>query len=376
MKITLLTLLFLTITAQAVNPFNNFFDGVRPTGMGNAFLALVDDSNALWYNPAGLAEIEGVHFTPLNSILGYDSKDTLNRLDRAITKSQTDQLFRQGTEFMRFNFMPALIFPNFGISIFSQTQAFFDLSDVMNRGLSAFATHDQGIIVGGGLTPFDSPSFGKMSVGLSVKSFVRSSLSVEQSTQELIDQYGLSGIQDYLDNLYDNLNKKTEYGYAFGVNLGAKYQTQLKTKRALKPTLSGALTIDNFAHAQFGKLQDGKNVPTPLRMDISLGTALSVPLTPSWVFNMTGDFKNIFGRRGVSKNRKVEWLHLGAELKHSIFGVRCGINDGYLSYGFSLEFPPHTKIHFSSYKGEVARTSYENSLRVYLLQLAIGFNPN
>ena len=35
------------------------FRGVRPLGMGGAFLALSDDENALFYNPAGLNDVKG-----------------------------------------------------------------------------------------------------------------------------------------------------------------------------------------------------------------------------------------------------------------------------------------------------------------------------
>ena len=40
----------------------NPYEGVRPTGMGNAYIAISDDFNALWYNPAGLTKIKGFHF--------------------------------------------------------------------------------------------------------------------------------------------------------------------------------------------------------------------------------------------------------------------------------------------------------------------------
>ena len=32
--------------------------GVRPLGMGNAFVAVADDFNSLFYNPAGLARLK------------------------------------------------------------------------------------------------------------------------------------------------------------------------------------------------------------------------------------------------------------------------------------------------------------------------------
>ncbi len=56
-----ITFLFLCVTLPA-----QAFDrriGARPSGMGDAFLALADDINALNYNPAGLALIKNIQFS-------------------------------------------------------------------------------------------------------------------------------------------------------------------------------------------------------------------------------------------------------------------------------------------------------------------------
>jgi hypothetical protein len=39
--------------------------GTRPLGMGNAFVAVADDRNALYYNPAGLGRLNGTHVAGL-----------------------------------------------------------------------------------------------------------------------------------------------------------------------------------------------------------------------------------------------------------------------------------------------------------------------
>src|SRR3989338_7925440 len=36
-----------------------FYQGLRPLGMGGAFTAVADDENAIFYNPAGMNNIEG-----------------------------------------------------------------------------------------------------------------------------------------------------------------------------------------------------------------------------------------------------------------------------------------------------------------------------
>ena len=42
------------------------YKGARPLGMGGAFTALSDDANALFYNPAGLANIKETRVSPIN----------------------------------------------------------------------------------------------------------------------------------------------------------------------------------------------------------------------------------------------------------------------------------------------------------------------
>ena len=43
--------------------------GARALGMGGAFVAVADDANAIYYNPAGLAYMEGRNITSLYSSL-------------------------------------------------------------------------------------------------------------------------------------------------------------------------------------------------------------------------------------------------------------------------------------------------------------------
>ncbi len=47
--------------------------GVRPAGMGNAFVGVANDINALYYNPAGLGTLRNVEFTALQQNLASDT---------------------------------------------------------------------------------------------------------------------------------------------------------------------------------------------------------------------------------------------------------------------------------------------------------------
>lgn len=51
---------------QTIQSFDEYGVGPRDGGMGNAFTAVANDFSAVFYNPGGLSQIEGFHFT-----LGY-----------------------------------------------------------------------------------------------------------------------------------------------------------------------------------------------------------------------------------------------------------------------------------------------------------------
>src|SRR3989304_3979087 len=72
---------------QASFVFASFEDlggGARPIGMGNAFTAISNDSNAILYNPAGLALVNRPEITTMGGQL-YLGLDTGNIIDGFIS---------------------------------------------------------------------------------------------------------------------------------------------------------------------------------------------------------------------------------------------------------------------------------------------------
>jgi len=361
-----LLIIFSWIISTAAYPtlLQNSFEGVRPTGMGNAFLAIADDANTLWYNPAGLSEIKGFHFNLFDFALGFDSLDTLSRVQKAIFNGKTNELIREGQEYLRFNFMPSVIMPHFGISLFSQTHGFFDLSDVTQAGLEAHSYHDQGAIMGGAFSLTDFLSF-----GFSLRAFYRAGFDFSLSAQEIIDKYGTNA-NSLLDNIYQELSNEAGHGYAFGLNAGLRIQVPLKSKGPSSPKLFLAGTVEDIGNTTF-KSVDEHAVPTTLKQQFNFGGALIYPFAKNWSWNFAADVRHAFEPTDF-----VRLFHVGTELRQSNLGLRVGANQGYLTYGFSVEFPPHTRLHFSSYGIELGNKRWEKEQRLYLLQLNIGFNPN
>ena len=101
--------------------------GVRPLAMGNAYVAVADDFNSLFYNPAGLARLDAWDGEFLNPRVAI-SKDTLSFVNDAMKLSggasnSTDQVFELienntgKNHYMSVALTPHLIFQNFGFGI-------------------------------------------------------------------------------------------------------------------------------------------------------------------------------------------------------------------------------------------------------------------
>lgn len=73
-KIIISTLFFIIFIANLAFSYDNLGTSARAVGMGNAFVAVADDPSAVFYNPAGLARLKGVHLSMMydrGSVWGY-----------------------------------------------------------------------------------------------------------------------------------------------------------------------------------------------------------------------------------------------------------------------------------------------------------------
>ncbi len=64
-SVSLITAAFIALAAGSACGlgFRNPDQGARATGQGEAFVAQADDASAIYYNPAGLTQVKGTHFT-------------------------------------------------------------------------------------------------------------------------------------------------------------------------------------------------------------------------------------------------------------------------------------------------------------------------
>ena len=101
--------------------------GVRPLAMGNAYVAVADDYNALFYNPAGLARLDTWHGELINPQLGVSSNTITAIQDFSKLASSnssgveaTLNTFESMTgkpQWLNIGFTPHLVVPGFGLGI-------------------------------------------------------------------------------------------------------------------------------------------------------------------------------------------------------------------------------------------------------------------
>lgn len=366
MRRSLHILIFLALAATSAfgELVRQPYPGVRAMGMGNAFLAISNDSNAMWYNPAGLARVNDYHFNLLDTSLGFDSSDTLGRAAATILGGDPNNLIRPDRQFLRGSIRPNFVMPFFSFAIFDHMNAFVEMNNLTapTDQVDIYAFNDLGFA-----GAFAVPLGPYVSIGSTVRLFQRTSLDATFTVMDLLNEFG-GGVTeaDILAAAYDYMADLAGAGLGVAVDLGAMASVPLPRGY---PRWTFAAVMNDVGMTSFMPL--GDRAPTPVPPTVHFGTALEydMPYKKS-SFNLAFDFRNAFDNINLIKK-----LNFGVEYKNKFMGIRAGWSQGYISGGFSLEFPPHTRLHFSTYGVELGNSMFEKFQRLYLLQFIIGFNP-
>ncbi|NBX93644.1 MAG: hypothetical protein EB078_01210 [Proteobacteria bacterium] len=333
----------------------------RATGMGNAFIALADDANAIFYNPAALAKVKGVHLHLVDANLSVDGMGTLDRIKRAIFDSEYDNLIDPNKQVLGFNLKPTFITPYFGLALYNQAFGYFDIQSLQGTNVDIFSYNDLGVAVAFGIPLSEYFSF-----GIGLRAVQRTGVDLLTTPEDLITDIGLSA-GNITSNIYGALKKYIGVGYGFPLSLGGMITLPRITQSA--PLIRFAVQVEDIGTTTYTKIS-GASAPTPTRMSYNFGSLLQYSLSKNTTLNVTMDLKHQFESLPFVKT-----FHLGTELRNKYFGIRGGVYHGYPTFGFSIEFPPHTRLHFSSYSMELGDKLWEKEQRWYQVQFVIGFNP-
>jgi len=337
-------------------------DIVRPArvmAMGGAFVAVADDENAIFFNPAGLGQIKtaSLNLLPLTTEVSYDL--VLPGLQMALGNSAplTNMLMGSPTNFLvRAQLTPSFVLPGFGIAfILDQKVGLITTNTVFPRTTSVFQTTD-GLQAAFGRTIFRAfRGKGELSVGVGGKVLWRRGGYRDLSYLEFL-QAGTNGLTNYvaaLDSVYGGFGMG--YGFDVGVLYTQTFRKRLKLKVGLASTDLGDI---EFSNTQVDKIYG----------NTSAGVAVSYA-TGSMTATFAYDYRNAFD--------DIDWRkrnHLGLDLSFPFIKLYGGINGVFPTYGAAFDI---WLIRFTglAYTEETGALVYQNPNWRFMLRadLKISF---
>ena len=204
--------LFIAFTFSANTTFAAFNDigvGARPLGLGGAFVALADDSNAAHYNAAGLGYIDAIHvgatreqrfngLVTYNAFGGVVPMGMLGSIgahigilteDSEIYQEQT-LLLSYGKAFLK-QFSIGANLKRFGTS-FDETNEFVAGNDYFTQTSASAVSVDVGVIV--------KPVTG-LSIGVAAENLVPADMSVSEAFTDAVPRNIRAGMAYRLESI-------------------------------------------------------------------------------------------------------------------------------------------------------------------------------
>lgn len=330
----------------------------RAMGMGNAYSSLVDDEDALFYNPAGIAKNGGFFWTIADPGVGLSSlsKEDLDiysdlqesgSFDDALNALYGKTIWAGGTA------KTSVMLPFFAGALYGAGDVSVRVDNRVNPTMTVNYVRDTGIALGTGfwMGPFLQQGF----------AFKR--INRVGSRQE----FGPSVIQDIIagnsdpDVIFENLERKgTGYGVDWGMNISIP--------GPVRPTVS--FVWKNIGNTKFYPSNDGDLAPPTEKQEWVLGTSFMVDLplvhiVPSIDIKHANDEDIQLGKK----------LHMGVELGLPLLDLRVGSHQGYLSYGAGINLGLF-RFDAASWGVEMGGYPGQNESRRYMAQfsLRLGFD--
>ncbi|NLM18011.1 MAG: hypothetical protein GX221_09870 [Candidatus Riflebacteria bacterium] len=285
---------------------------VRSRGMGSAFIGLSNDESAIFYNPAGLSQIEGREASIQAKV---NERDTYEWQSFAFTGHIYES--EQSTGFSIADYLEENILEE---PMPRKPKYSYGMSYTMDKRPEAF-----GKVVGGSYSGL-STNVSDFQLAFGTKFPVAKNLLAREQL------YGGLKLR-ILDVDRKNValgTQKTRKSYSMGAGLIYHYNDRI----------TGGLVVDNlFEHLDDSNVaKDGISLNIGAAIKVAQGTTISMDL-----LNITDSGKAYEQqyRVGVEKY-----------FTENDFAVRIGSCNGTLSVGFGMNIMPNLRVDYSYYDGE------------------------
>lgn len=335
--------------------YPTLYTATRADSMGGAFVAVADDEEAIFMNPAGLAGIKGFSFNyaPVDLEL---SKDTvLAGLSGATAVSSLSgnslNAFMGKDMYTSAQFAPSLVMPNFGISLISNGQFQLLEQNVANPNFALGYQITNGVqaAFGYSVLPKRYRMKSDLRVGVAVKMLWRQGGYYDLGFLQL-----LQFTQDPQGQLHSMIGP---YSQGIGVDVGTQYLYTVNKNL----TLSTALVMTDVGDTTFSNPLD-----QPIKSNMTLGFAATYKLKRI-KFIADFDYQHILQDMDTASK-----THMGLEMQIPFINLDCGMDQMQFTYGASFDIWI-LRISAASYAQQLDSYAGQNPEQRYALRIALKF---
>lgn len=307
----LLVLSMLIVSSVQAAELLDLNQSIRALGMGGAYLTSARNGDALFYNPAELADVSGLHWEVANLSTGLNGLEIFNLLKGGISlNSPSDYNKFFGTNvWLDAGGKTSLVMPNFGIAAYSSYTLGFQLHNPAYPQFNTTFLNDLGFIVGGALQVAPMTTF-----GMNLKRITRWGGSKDIGVGTIVSGGGVDSIKNAFDSK----------GVGYGIDASLMY----KLPTPLSPTF--VLSWQDIGVTSFQKTS-GTEAPSRIKDNLSAGLGLNLDLPGLDVYG-SFDYKHI----NDNSEQLGKKLHFGTEVSLPFIDIRAGLSQGYPSYGVGM----------------------------------------
>lgn len=322
---------------------------VRALGMGNSFTALVNNSDSLFYNPAGYSRMPGIQLTIIDPALGTNAIDSYQSyLDIAEDSSDVNGIINDlyGDEINIYTGAKTMLgIGGIAVGAYGLADAQFQINNPVYPNIDASYRLDYSFFAGGGLELVPE----MLHVGAQVRRLNRTGGQVP---------IGVSSIATLNSETIQNELNRSGIGYAFD------WGATLVIPGPLQPTL--AFTWRDMGNTSF-QPTGSSLAPRAIEQEQILGLALNyesllMDIRPSLDFRYLNDSDMQLGKK----------INLGLELSFPLLDVRGGFHQGYYTLGASFDLW-FFRLDAASYGVELGEYPGQLEDRRYMVQLTFEF---
>ncbi len=330
-------------------------------GMGNAYTAVANDEDSVFYNPAGLAQIRRMRFNFINPKLeaskdDYSSVQDIGDAAEQFDASAVSKLFGKNI-YANGSMFPNIAFPHFLLGFIYQGE--FHLQ-ARNKAMPRVETRyllDRGLVGG----------FAFELRGLSRRHFLRLGTSVKWITRRGFDTtIPLAKLMAADKSYFKSLLKGPASGV--GLNVGLQYDIPI----ALTDDLIIGSAWQDVGDTDFASRVNGDG-PPKIRNNLSAGLGwihrFSKKSTAMQNIKVTAEARHL-----TEENRDPRLkAHLGMELDLDSIFLRFGMNDLAYTAGVGLDMWL-IRVAAATYAVETQTLAGMDKERRFALQLEFGFD--